>query len=247
MPRLSLGLGISSASKLPPTPAAPSGIPVAGTNYVIISGAGDYNGTFQKFNTGTNTNSDWILTGMVYKTPFTTQSNGTILFSPGAYITDFNGEGSVQFGTPYNTWTLISFSYDGEYDSYPYSVVATNTSTDINNIPENSWSPSLSVLSATQIPIGQAAVLSINFANFVTKYNKISNTYWRSTSIGGVNFILSWNTYTANTWVLTGANVYSPGAGDFVATNPSTDSTKIPTLSWNYLSDYPNPVEIRYA
>ena len=37
MPRLSLGLGVSSSSKLP-SAAAPSGIPVAGTNSIIVNG-----------------------------------------------------------------------------------------------------------------------------------------------------------------------------------------------------------------
>ena len=246
MPRLSLGLGVSSSSKLPQGRAAPSGIPVAGTNYVIISGALYNNGTYQKFNTGTTTNNDWILTGTVYKTPFTAENTGNILFSPGAYIKDFNGEGSVQFGTPYNAWTLVSFSYDSEYESFPYSVVATNASTDINYIPVNSWSPPLSVLSATQIPVEQAAQLYINFAYLAQlKYNKLSNTNWAAT-YAGFNFNLSWNTYTANTWVLTAVNIYNP-PNILVATNPSTDSTKIPTINWSYTTGYGNPVKISYV
>jgi len=241
MPRLSLGLGISSASKLPPTPAAPSGIPVAGTNYVIISGAGYNNGTFQKFNTGTSPYGGWTLTGILYKT-----QDSPMLFSPGAYV-EYPGEGT-KLGTPYNTWTLVSFYYDGEYNDYIYEVVATNASTDINYIPENSWSPSLSVLSATQIPIGQAAELLISFANLdQVRYNKLSNTNWKAVNIGGgYSFHLSWNTYTANTWVLTGDNIYD-APNILVATNPSTDSTKIPTINWSYTTGSANIVQISYV
>ena len=224
----------------------PNKIPVAGTNYVIISGALYDNGTYQKFNTGTTTNSDWILTGTVYKTPFTVEQQGTILFSPGAYIKDYNGEGTVQFGTPYNAWTLVSFSYDGENDSFPYSVVATNASTDVNYIPVNSWTNSLSVLSATQIPVGQAAQLFISFANLSQlRYNKLSNTNWAG-SYSSFKFNLSWNTYTANTWVLTGDSIYNP-PNILVATNPSTDSTKIPTINWSYTTGNANVVKISYV
>ena len=48
MPRLSLGLGVSSSSKLP-SAAAPSGIPVATTSSVIVAGSPDgFNGTYDK-------------------------------------------------------------------------------------------------------------------------------------------------------------------------------------------------------
>ena len=52
MPRLSLGLGVSSSSKLP-SAAAPSGIDVATTNAIVLSGlTGGYysglNGTYTK-------------------------------------------------------------------------------------------------------------------------------------------------------------------------------------------------------
>ena len=45
MPRLSLGLGASSSSKLPSGGAAPSGIPVS-TQTIIVTNAGSFNATY---------------------------------------------------------------------------------------------------------------------------------------------------------------------------------------------------------
>ena len=49
MPRLSLGLGVSSSSKLP-SAAAPSGIPVS-TQTIIVTGSNDFDDTYIKSGT----------------------------------------------------------------------------------------------------------------------------------------------------------------------------------------------------
>jgi len=49
MPRLSLGLGVQAVSKVKGGGAAPSGIPVASTTMVVVSGSPDgFNGTYLK-------------------------------------------------------------------------------------------------------------------------------------------------------------------------------------------------------
>ena len=50
MPRLSLGLGVSSSSKLPSGGAAPSGIPVASTSQIIVVSTNSFitSGLFDK-------------------------------------------------------------------------------------------------------------------------------------------------------------------------------------------------------
>ena len=71
MPRLSLGLGVSSSSKLPSGGAAPSGIPVTGASQplVIYFGSGDerngtYNGNSTEWaNSGYSTNYKLVAPG----------------------------------------------------------------------------------------------------------------------------------------------------------------------------------------
>ena len=72
MPRLSLGLGVSSSSKLP-SAAAPSGIDVATTNAIVLSGLtgswADLHGTYTKSGDPTNVSAGGVeleATGAVY-------------------------------------------------------------------------------------------------------------------------------------------------------------------------------------
>ena len=72
MPRLSLALGVNRASKLP-SAAAPSGIPVATTNAIVLSGLTggwtDLHGTYTKSGDPTNVLAggvDGEATGAVY-------------------------------------------------------------------------------------------------------------------------------------------------------------------------------------
>ena len=75
-----------------------------------------------------------------------------------------------------------------------------------------------------------AGDLTIDFGYFSGAiYSKLSNTEWIMYFSGGEEFQqLKWNTIIANTWVLDANN------GDFRATNPSSDSTIIPTSGWTY-------------
>lgn len=117
MPRLSLGLGVSSSSNLPFSGAAPSGIEVATTNAIVLSGLtegySELNGTYTKsadptsvFNAGVEGNA----TGAVYLNSAYTGGDkngaaiwyGSILFGSGngwqiTYYNDNNqAVGSIQ-------------------------------------------------------------------------------------------------------------------------------------------------------
>ena len=88
-------------------------------------------------------------------------------------------------------------------------------------------------VSAAPPPSGIVAAtagdLTIDFGYFSGAiYSKISNTQWIMVFGEGETQRLVWNTIIANTWVLDANN------GDFRATNPSSDSTIIPTSGWTY-------------
>jgi len=125
----------------------PSGIPVASTASVVISGLGGANGTYARIGTGANPLSDWVLTGYAYRTPNENFGNtsGKILFAPNSVVIDFEGAGTPQSGTPYSSWTLLNMYYDSEYDSWITESISTNASTDATNIPTTGWSPSLTI------------------------------------------------------------------------------------------------------
>jgi hypothetical protein len=74
-----------------------------------------------------------------------------------------------------------------------------------------------------------AGDLTIDFGYFSGSiYSKLSNTQWRMVFGEGEFQQLTWNTDIANTWVLDTNN------GEIRATNPSSDSTIIPTSGWTY-------------
>jgi hypothetical protein len=100
----------------------------------------------------------------------------------------------------------------------------------------------LGVSSSSKLPSGGAAPsgivaatagdLIISFGYFdPATYTKISNIFWNFNFGEGDSEYqrLQWNSFTPNTWTLDVNN------GDIVATNPSLDSTTIPTTGWIYI------------
>ena len=74
-----------------------------------------------------------------------------------------------------------------------------------------------------------AGNLVISFGYFSgDTYTKLSNTQWRMSFGDGEYQQLTWNIDIANTWVLDTNN------GEIRATNPSSDSSIIPTTGWAY-------------
>ncbi len=74
-----------------------------------------------------------------------------------------------------------------------------------------------------------AGNLIISFGYFSGEtYTKNNNTLWTFSFGEGEYQRLQWNGFTPNTWTLDANN------GDFVATNPSTNSLIIPTTGWTY-------------
>ena len=91
-----------------------------------------------------------------------------------------------------------------------------------NAITAGSTAPS-GIVAAT------AGNLTIDFGYFSGSiYSKLSNTQWRVAFGDGEFQQLTWNIDIANTWVLDANN------GEIRATNPSSDSTLIPTSNWTY-------------
>jgi hypothetical protein len=125
--------------------AAPSGLPVASTTKIAISGLGGANGSYARMGTGTNPIEDWILTGYAYRDPsFNNGFNSRrFLFAPNSTISDVNP--SNQLGTPYSSWTLVTMYHDSEYNSWITESISINPSTDATTIPTTGWSPSLTI------------------------------------------------------------------------------------------------------
>jgi hypothetical protein len=145
MPRLSLGLGVQAVSKVKSGGAAPSGIPVASTASVVIGNAGAFNGTYtkkipeQSFPTYGG-HASYIKTGICY-------SRGNfLLLSPNAQIWD--DEVGAILDSPFGVWKFIDPSFDLDLDSWIYSVIASNSSTNTAYIPDASWSPSITITAA---------------------------------------------------------------------------------------------------
>ena len=146
MPSLSLNIGLNNGRKLPfGGGAAPSGIPVASTASVVIGNAGSFNGTYtkkipeQSFPISGGHNS-YIKTGICYSL------GNYLLLSPNAQIWD--DEVGAILDSPFGVWKLIDPSFDIDLDSWVYSVIASNASTDANYIPDSSWSPSITITAA---------------------------------------------------------------------------------------------------
>ena len=154
MPRLSLGLGVQAVRKVKGG-AAPSGIPVASTASVVISGNATFNGTAVKkvnpqqcFGDPVFGGKLYVDTGVVYAYG-ASENYGKILIPPQALIIDDPIFGTPdQLGTPSGTWRLVAASYDGEYGNYNIDSITNNASTDANYIPTSGWSPAITITAA---------------------------------------------------------------------------------------------------
>ena len=135
MLRLSLGLGVSSSSKLPSGGAAPSGIPVAANASVIVSGITGGNSIYN----GTYTN-DYI-----GSPAFLADTPETILFTVRYRMMD-EPEPVIVFVLERNQWEIgIDYSDD---NGYYFDVFATNPSSNQSFVPTAGWSPSLTITAA---------------------------------------------------------------------------------------------------
>ena len=118
---------------------------MASTASVIILGAGIYIGTYTKkipeqgFPISNGHNS-YIKTGICYSL------GNYLLLSPNAQIWD--DEVGAILDSPFGVWKLIDPSFDLDLDSWVYSVIASNSSTNTAYIPDSSWSPSITITAA---------------------------------------------------------------------------------------------------
>ena len=150
MPRLSLGLGVSSSSKLP-SAAAPSGIEVATTASVTVAGftGGNttYNGTYTK---GTSGGVDPTITtpptdGEVYIKGL----DAVVLLPPSVTIggdNSYDGDNYPYSYEPQGNWTILRI--DSNEDTTNLTVIATNPSSNNDYIPETGWSPAITITAA---------------------------------------------------------------------------------------------------
>jgi len=123
MPRLSLGLGVQSVSRIKAgTAPAPIGLPAQ----IIVSGAGIANGTYTKTN----------LAG-VY-TPASIGGTYNYLLAAGIFYITSPGNTNLNGDYAGNDWVLAT----GNDSAVIYSE---NTSTDANNVPTTGWAPSIIV------------------------------------------------------------------------------------------------------
>jgi hypothetical protein len=75
-----------------------------------------------------------------------------------------------------------------------------------------------------------AGDLNISFGYFnPATYTKLSNTWWQYDYGDDSYHRLTWNTDVIGTWAL------DANSGEVRATNPSLDSTIIPTTGWIYI------------
>ena len=154
MPRLSLGLGAQTIRKVGGG-AAPSGIPVASTGSVVISGNATFNGTAVKkvnpeqcFGDPVFGGKLYVDSGLVYAYGLS-ENYGKVLIPPQALITDDLIFGTPdKLNTPSATWRLLDVSYDGAEDTYFILSTVNNASTDANYIPTSGWSPSITITAA---------------------------------------------------------------------------------------------------
>jgi len=153
MPSLSLNVGLNNGRKLPFGGAAPSGIPVASTASVVISGNATFNGTAIKkvnpqqcFGDPVSGGKLYVDSGVVYAYG-ASENLGKVLIPPQALITDFFGDPD-KLNTPSATWRLVDASYDGAEDTYLILSTVNNASTDANYIPTTGWSPSITITAA---------------------------------------------------------------------------------------------------
>jgi hypothetical protein len=156
MPSLSLNIGLNNGRKLPfGGGAAPSGIPVASTASVVISGNATFNGTAVKKVNPQQCFGDPVLGGKLYVYSGAVyayglgENVGKVLIPPQALITDDLILGTPdKLNTPSNTWRLVDAEYDSGEDVYNILSTANNSSTDANYIPTTGWSPAITITAA---------------------------------------------------------------------------------------------------
>ena len=143
---------MQSVRKIKSSGAAPSGIPVASTASVVISGNATFNGTAVKKVVPEQCFGDLVFgaklfvdSGVVYAYDLS-QNYGKILIPPQALITNLFDTGLLS--TPSATWRLVAASYDGEIDAYNIDSITNNSSTDATIIPTSGWSPSITITPA---------------------------------------------------------------------------------------------------
>jgi hypothetical protein len=156
MPSLRLNIGLNGGRKLPfGGGAAPSGIPVASTASVVISGNATFNGTAVKKVNPQQCFGDLVFGGKLYVDSGVVyaygleENYGKILIPPQALISDEPVGGSPdKLDTPSNTWRLVFATYNSEESSYFITNTVNNSSTDANYIPTSGWSPSITITAA---------------------------------------------------------------------------------------------------
>lgn len=132
-------------------PPAPSGIPVASTASVVISGNGFFNGTYAKkvpeqaLIINSNGHNSYLETGTCYLEDGS--GIGSLLLSPDAQVWD--DEIGAILGSPFGAWRLIAdATFDVDSDSWVSGEFASNASTDANYIPTSGWSPTITITAA---------------------------------------------------------------------------------------------------
>ena len=156
MPSLSLNIGLNNGRKLPfGGGAAPSGIPVASTNSLLIDssayakrpenddiamdGGGECGGYFLAV-------SPAIAGRRVYtNSGFGGGENIYVLMQPGSHI-----GGASFLGAEYtaNTWVLVNASIDTGSCFTSITAYSTNPSTNSTTIPTSGWTPSITITAA---------------------------------------------------------------------------------------------------
>jgi hypothetical protein len=159
MPRLSLGLGVQAVSKVKSGGAAPSGIVVATTNAVNISGNNDIvpDGTYTKVTTtltrvaGSLVSSKLFLdTGLVYlkeagfgNDVYPSRSFGHILIAPNATF-----QTTLINPLPTAAFWRSGRVFDNEDGDFEFYVSNNNSSTNANYIPTSGWDYAITITAA---------------------------------------------------------------------------------------------------
>jgi hypothetical protein len=130
MPSLSLNVGLNNGRKLPfSSGAAPSGIPVASTAQITISGAGEFNGIYIRT----------VLAGIYTPEPI----SGTYNYISASGFYYLTSPGNTTYNGDYagNDWVLAT-------GNDPAAIYSENTSTNATIIPTSGWSPSITITAA---------------------------------------------------------------------------------------------------
>jgi len=155
MPSLSLNIGLNNGRKLPfGGGAAPSGIPVASTASVVISGNATFNGTAVKkvnpeicFGIILSGIKLFVYSGATYSYELA-ENYGKILIPPQTEISVTLGYPTLQLETPFATWRLVEAAYDSGEDVFNILNIVNNASTNPNYIPTTGWSPAITITAA---------------------------------------------------------------------------------------------------